>query len=205
MPLDHGGRAGGKLGFDFGHFRPHIVQRLDHIGAGGEIDFDFARAAHRFRLQAAHAGHDAHALLDRPSDDGFDIANSQRRRFDDHGDLRKRNLRINAAGHVQHRHHAPGHQQQRGDDDQPEIGPGKGDQISARDELRWRRDLPLAYVRQRRCNAASDNALIGGGSTNRQIGRFRWFILATFARWNHNAHDGSPCTAALDFGSDLGR
>ena len=62
LALGDGGGAGGQLRADLGHAGPDVVQRLDHVGLGGEVDRKLGGAADRLRSDAHHAQHDA----DRP-------------------------------------------------------------------------------------------------------------------------------------------
>ena len=64
--------------------RPHVVEGLDHVGAGDEVDVDLGRPADRLRAHALHAQHDADRLLDRPGDGDLDVLDRQARRLHDH-------------------------------------------------------------------------------------------------------------------------
>ncbi len=68
-------------------------------------------------------------LLDRPGDGDLDVLDRQARRLGDDHDPREGDFGIDAAGHAEHRDDAEGRQQARGQDDQPEVGPGAGDEV----------------------------------------------------------------------------
>ena len=73
--------------------------------------------------------HDADGLLDRPGDGDLDVLDRQAGRLGDDDDPREGDLGVDAAGHAEHRDDAEGGQQARGQDDQPEVRPGPGDEI----------------------------------------------------------------------------
>ena len=55
----------------------------------------------------------------------------------------KGDFRIDAAGHAEHRHDAEGGQQSRGQDDQPEVRPGPGDQVDPARRARASRNVSV--------------------------------------------------------------
>ena len=130
LPLGDRGRAGRELGADLGHPGADVVERLDHVGARARsrstssaaprTDFDRTRMTPRTMLDR---------LLDRPGDGDLDVLDRQAGRLGDDHDPREGDLGIDAAGHAEHRHDAEGRQQTRGQDDQPEVRPGQGDEV----------------------------------------------------------------------------
>ena len=102
---------GGQLCADLGHAGPDVVQRLDHVGVGGEVDRQLGGPADRLRPDADHAQHDADGLLDRPGDGDLDVLDRQAGRLGDDDDPREGDLGIDAAGHAEHRDDAEGGQQ----------------------------------------------------------------------------------------------
>ncbi len=116
---------------DLGHAGADVVERLDHVGLGGEVDRQLGGPADRFRPDAHHPEHDADRLLDRPGDGHLDVLDRQAGRLGDHDDPREGDLGVDAAGHAEHRNDAEGSQEARGQDDQPEVRPGPGDEVDS--------------------------------------------------------------------------
>ena len=131
LPLDNCRRPRRKLRTDFRHAGPHVIERLHHVGAGGEIDRQLAGAADRFRPHADHAQHDADLLFDRSRDRDFDVFDAEAGSLGDDRNPRERHFGINAARHVEHGVNAHRAQQERREHQQPEVGTRRRDKIDA--------------------------------------------------------------------------
>ena len=59
LPLGDRGGARRELRPDLGHAGADVVERLDHVGAGGEVDRQLGGPADRLRADPDHAQHDA--------------------------------------------------------------------------------------------------------------------------------------------------
>ena len=129
LPLGDGGRTGRQLCPDLGHPGPNVVERLDHVGSGSEVDRQLGRAADRFGAHADHAQNDAHCLLDRPGHGHLDVLDGQARRLNDDHDPWEGHFGVDAAGHPEHRIKAERREQHRRQHDETEIGLGEGDKI----------------------------------------------------------------------------
>ena len=104
LPLGDRGGARRELGADLGHAGADVVQGLDHVGAGGEVDRSSSAAPRtdfdRTRTTPSTMLDD---LLDRPGDGHLDVLDRQAGRLGDDDDPREGDLGIDAAGHAQHR------------------------------------------------------------------------------------------------------
>ena len=105
-----------------------------------------------FERTRIDAQHDADRLLDRPRDGHLDVLDGQARRLRDDDDPREGDLGVDAAGHAEHRDDAEGGQQARGQDDQPEVRPGQGDEVDPA---------------RRRARVAAGSPAPGSGSSSR--------------------------------------
>ncbi len=131
LPLGDRGGPLRELGADLGHAGADVVERLDHVGPGGEVDRQLGGPAHRLGPDPDHAQDDADDLLDRPGDGHLHVLDRQAGGLGDDDDPGEGDLGIDAAGHAEHRHDPEGGQQGRGQDDQPEVGPRPGDEVDA--------------------------------------------------------------------------
>ena len=133
LPFDDRARAGGELRADVGHFRSDVIQGLDHVAAGDEIDADFGGPADRAGLHALHAQDHVDRFLDGPGDAHLDVLDGQSGRLHDDHDPGECHLRIDAARHVQHGVRAGQRQKDCDNHDQAEVRPGQREHAPASD------------------------------------------------------------------------
>ena len=122
----HVGRQLGAAGADA---VPGERLGVAHVGAGIEIDGDFAAAADGLGAHLGDAEDAADGILQGPGDLELHLGDVEIRHAGHDGDARESDFGINAAGHARGAVDAAGGEQATGDDDGSEVRPCSGRQV----------------------------------------------------------------------------